>query len=257
MITALDTSYFNKYMILFIYKKRFEVKMIIEYFKEFPNIVAGITTRKFGNCSNKLIIPNQIPPFHQKLMDLYQMDSLTTAKLIHTDVTLNINKDDLSLNADAFITDQANQLIAVTTADCIPVFLYDPTTIKIGIVHSGRVGLQKKITVKSIQKMIEDFHISLTNLQIQIGPHICHSCYEVGADILKEFNIACPTEKGYLPMEDILIDDLLELGIPSQNIRPSDYCTHCTLNSDGTKKFYSYRNNGEMERILSFIGIKK
>ena len=230
--------------------------MIVEYFTEFTNIIAGTTTRKFGDCSNKLIIPNQIPAFHQKLIDLYFMNSLTTAKLIHTDLTLNINTDDLSLNADALITDHPKQLVAITTADCIPVFLYDPVNTKIGIVHSGRMGLKKQITIKSIQKMSLELNISLTDLQIQIGPHICHMCYEVGSDILKEFDISCPTEKGYRPMENILINDLLALGITRDNIRASDYCTHCSKDNEGEKKFYSYRNNGETERILSFIGIK-
>ncbi len=226
--------------------------MIINFFQDFPEIVAGTTTVSYGNCSSSLIPKDTVPVFYQTLIDMYGMHDITVPKMTHSDITHNILTDDLSTPADALITQQRQRLIAVTTADCIPVFLYDPTTKSIGIVHSGRRGLLQKITNKTILKMCEDFGIDLSSLVVQIGAHICKDCYEVGNDILEEFGILCDTPKGYLNMQDILLDDLHSLNI--KNIRTSDYCTLCSKDHNQQNIFYSHRRK-DPQRILSFVGI--
>ncbi|MGL4676145.1 MAG: polyphenol oxidase family protein [Brevinema sp.] len=227
--------------------------MIIDFFQDFPELIAGITTKVYGNCSNTLIKNKIVPTFHQYLLDFYRIKTITTARLIHSDITLNINQDILSCSADALITNQVDQLIAVTTADCIPVFIYDPMTVSIGIVHSGRKGLKQQITLNTIKKMINNFGVDPSKLIIQIGPHICASCYEVGIEILEEFQIS--STQRYLPMEEILIKDLLSFGTLSENIRPSFYCTLCSKDAQGNPLFFSHRRK-DPERMLSFIGIR-
>ncbi|MGL5955365.1 MAG: polyphenol oxidase family protein [Brevinema sp.] len=228
--------------------------MIINFFQDFPEIIGGITTKIYGNCSNTLISNQQIPAFHQYLLDLYRMQTITTARITHSDITLNLNHDDLFSVSDALITNQVSQLIAVTTADCIPVFIYDPKTHSIGIVHSGRRGLKQKITLNTIKKMIDDFRIDPRTLLIQIGPHICSNCYEVGAEILAEFQISPTTQ--YLPMEEILIKDLQSFNISLEHIRKSPYCTLCSKDAQGNPLFFSHRRK-DPERMLSFVGIQK
>ncbi len=226
--------------------------MIVNFFQDFSEIVAGTTTVSYGNCSNALIPRGTVPTFHRTLIDMYDMHSLTVPKMTHSDITHNIHTNDLSTPADALITNLPKHLIAVTTGDCIPVFLYDPTTKSIGIVHSGRRGLLQKITNKTILKMCEDFDIDLSSLVVQIGVHICKDCYEVGSDILEEFGIPCDTPKGYLNMQEILLDDLHSLNI--KNIRTSPYCTLCSKDENQQNIFYSHRGK-DPQRMLSFIGI--
>ncbi|MGL4366664.1 MAG: peptidoglycan editing factor PgeF [Brevinemataceae bacterium] len=222
--------------------------MIISIFQDYPEISAGITTSAFGDCSFAA------QDRREQLRKQYQFSHLKIPKLEHTDIVLNTN-DTLSSPADALICNQKNIMIAVTTADCIPVFLYDSSTVSIGIVHSGRQGLKKKITNKTIEKMIVDFNINIENLKIQIGPHICDKCYELDRELIQEFNIQTNKEKDYLNMQQILINQLSELNISSHQIKTTNLCTHCSTDEYNKSIFYSYRNHNKTERMLSFIGI--
>lgn len=223
--------------------------MIQYVFQDFPQIIAGTTTRNYGNCSNTLVEQGVTPLFHQILLDKFNMDKIYVGKLIHTDTILNIAKEDPFQEADALITNITNTLIGVTTADCIPVFIYDPINQATGIVHSGRKGVHLQITNKTIHRMIQDFESNLSNIYIHIGPHICKQCYEVDSNILEEFNLHSSQKKGYLPMQDILLDQLLSLNIPRKNIQANSDCTLCD------KKYFSHRRH-EAQRMLSFIGIR-
>lgn len=227
--------------------------MIQYFFQDFPQIIAGITTQEYGNCSNTLIREGEASIFHQRLLSMHHMSDINIGKLIHTDIIINIGKDDLSKESDALISNISNKFIGVTTADCIPVFLFDSRTNAVGIVHSGRKGLFLEITNKTIIKMNHDFGTNTSDLYIQIGPHICEKCYEVDNFILEEFGIFEKKTKGYLPMQEILLSQLEKLHIPKNQIFTSPLCTRCSQNRD-QYIFYSHRRQ-ESERMLSFIGI--
>src|SRR3989339_1849281 len=83
---------------------------------------------------------------------------------------------------DGFITEKQNIPIAVFTADCLPVFIYDKVKDIIGIVHAGRIGLEKQIIKKSIGILKEIFHSNSKDILVAIGPHIKKCCYDVDLD---------------------------------------------------------------------------
>lgn len=144
---------------------------------------------------------------------------------------------------DAIITDLKNTPLMVMVADCIPILIYDPIKEVIAAVHAGRAGAFGKILPKTIQKIKEHYQSELKDLIIVLGPSIHQCCYEVGAEIKHEatekgvdFAIQTKNSKYYLGLQDILSNQLQDMGIKKDQIEYSPYCTSC--NND---LFYSYR----------------
>ncbi|MGL4561377.1 MAG: peptidoglycan editing factor PgeF [Brevinema sp.] len=229
--------------------------MIKKYFESHDHIIAGTTLTEFGNMSVSTIFKpkenTETIKRRQLLIQMTKSNSIHVPSLIHSDHVLDLNKDNLKEPADALITNQKHQLIGVTTADCIPIFIYDPIKNVIGIVHSGRKGVKLNIVTRTIEKMMRNYLINPHNLYVHIGPHICGSCYEVDKDILDEFGIDNQGQlKGFLDLEKIVINDLKAMGV--SHISREILCTKCS----GSDLFYSYRNNDKRDRMLSFIGLR-
>lgn len=136
---------------------------------------------------------------------------------------------------DALIANLVDCPIAVRTADCVPILLYDPIKKVVAAVHSGWRGTVLKIVGKVIGKMQESFGFNPNDLHAVIGPSISASCFSVHDDVRSAF------ENASFPMGDIcnlygsdtyLIDLwkanqwLLETsGVKPTNIHVSEICT--------------------------------
>lgn len=157
-------------------------------------------------------------------------------------------------NTDAFITDQRNIPLAVFTADCLSVFLYDPQKPAIGLVHAGWRGTKEKIAVKTIKKMREEFKTKPEELKVFFGPLNRQCCYEVGEDFQDIFKdgLLYRNQGYYLDLIQVNRIGLLSAGVLEKNIRDCDICTSCS-NSD----FFSYRKEGKScGRQMSVIMLK-
>ena len=90
------------------------------------------------------------------------------------------------IKADAIITDKENQPIAVLTADCVPLLLYDNKKKMIAAIHAGWKGAFKGIIHKVIKFMLTK-GCSQKNMIVAIGPCISQKNYEVGAEFRNKF----------------------------------------------------------------------
>src|SRR5205814_3314750 len=88
---------------------------------------------------------------------------------------------------DASTTNRPGVLLAVQTADCVPILLVDPKNRAIAAVHAGWRGTLQRIVTKAIGKMQMQFRTKPGNLLAVIGPSIGGCCYEVGTEIASEF----------------------------------------------------------------------
>lgn len=137
---------------------------------------------------------------------------------------------------DALITNQKNICIGITTADCVPVLVYDSDKEILAAVHAGWKGTVAKIAGKTVMKMIEAFGCNPDNLYIGIGPCISQKHFEVGDEVVDAF------EKADFPMDEISYRNketgkahidlqqankliLIETGIPEENIEEANLCT--------------------------------
>ena len=88
---------------------------------------------------------------------------------------------------DALMTDRAGVCIGVSTADCIPVLLYDKVHHASCAIHAGWRGSVKRIVEKSVAKMTSVYGSRPTDLLAQIGPGIHLESFEVGDEVYEAF----------------------------------------------------------------------
>ena len=131
---------------------------------------------------------------------------------------------------DGIITNQRGIALGIYVADCCAVYIVDPKTPAIGLVHSGRKGTELGVVTNAIRQMIERFGSDPANMIVQLSPCIRPPHYEV--DFASE-----------------IIRQCRELNV--QHIHDSGTCTACDLG-----RYYSYRaEKGKTGRMLALIGL--
>jgi YfiH family protein len=165
--------------------------------------------------------------------------------------------------ADALITHIQGFALAVFTADCLPILLFDPGRGAVGIIHTGWKGTSKAICQKAIEKMKEAFNCAAENILAAMGPCIGPCCYEVDGPVKQAFAgsglpwelMSYPRGRGRWSLDLHQANTyLLELsGVRKENIHRLELCTSCHNDF-----FYSYRAEGEsVGRQLNFIALRK
>lgn len=161
---------------------------------------------------------------------------------------------------DAVMTDVPQLCIGVSTADCIPVLLYDSTHRAVSAVHAGWRGTVLRIVQKAVETMRDTYGTAPADLQAVIGPGISLDSFEVGDEVYEQFlsagfdmqPISRRDAKWHidLPMCNRL--QLMEAGIPSNNIQMTNICTYQQYD-----RYFSARRLGiQSGRIYTGILIK-
>lgn len=160
--------------------------------------------------------------------------------------------------ADSIMTDIPGVCIGVSTADCIPVLLYDPVHRAGCAVHAGWRGTVKRIVLKSVAEMVAAYDTKPSDLLAIIGPGISLEHFEVGQEVYDEFEqasfdmsaITRKLNKWHIDLPECNRLQLLQAGVASQCIRMSGMiCTYA--HSD---EFFSARRLGvESGRIFTGI----
>ena len=196
---------------------------------------------------------------------------LVTVRQIHSDKIIAIRSKKPFATApegDAMITAQTGILLAIQTADCLPILIVDPTGKVVVAIHGGWRGILKRIMVKAVDQMQKDYFTVPADCLAVIGPGIGPCCYEVGEEVVqafsKEFACADPFFRSFIHNDlsspatkalDLVAaskHQLLESGLLLQNIFSSEYCTSCR-----TDLFFSHRAEaGRTGRTMAVIGIR-
>ncbi len=191
------------------------------------------------------------------------INSLKYCKQVHSDTVINADtvpnscwnyeNQDAPINiGDALVSTQSGIALGVYTADCVPIFILDISTPAIGMAHAGWRGTYARIAVKTLSVMTATFGTLTENCHIHLGPSIQKCCYEVSSDLLVQFEeeFGQDVHDGkYLSLQNANVSQLVDVGVPSESISVSPYCTACN-----TDNYYSYRaEEGETGRMVSFI----
>ena len=134
---------------------------------------------------------------------------------------------------DALMTNEAGVCIGVSTADCIPVLLYDPIRRASCAIHAGWRGTVQRIVEKAVARMTEVFGSDPQNLIAQIGPGIHLESFEVGDEVYQTFEkegfpmelISKKYEKWHIDLPECNRLQLVAAGIPETHIAVSLVCT--------------------------------
>jgi len=142
--------------------------------------------------------------------------------------------------ADALVTQQDALPLCVRTADCLPVFFFDPVTRSVALAHTGWRGTQAGIDGSVVDVLQSGFGVVPADLLIGFGPCIRACCYEVGEDVAKSFPHTADQRQGryFLNLAAENIRQLCELGVERSRILDSGECTCCS------SAFFSYRREG-------------
>jgi YfiH family protein len=203
---------------------------------------------------------------HQKLCKDFDASTVKMAKQVHGINGIVIDKNNLamacngSVEGDFIITDQSRVLLLVLTADCLPVFLYDPILNIIGVIHVGWRGLMAGILEAVLDNMVTIFNSRIHDLELRFGPSALRCCYEVKADFIEQVKAIDSSQifcKSLVIKDGLFFFDLLayavfrlcDKGVLRKNISLDFVC--CTLCSND---FFSHRKDkGKTGRNVSGI----
>ncbi|HKN36157.1 MAG TPA: peptidoglycan editing factor PgeF [Terriglobales bacterium] len=212
---------------------------------------------------------------------------LITVRQVHSDLIHRVRGvPEHPMVGDGLVTNTPGVLLAIETADCLPVLLIDTKRRAVGVFHAGWRGTIKRIVEKGVGEMRRSFGSQPKDMRAAIGPGIHKCCYEVGdevrskfesqfayaADLFHEIKESDPIREKYpllflsarppghseLPRELFL--DLVEanrrqlrsVGVPATNITASELCTSCRQDW-----LFSYRaEQGNTGRLLGVAGIR-
>ncbi|MDP1852954.1 MAG: peptidoglycan editing factor PgeF [Candidatus Omnitrophota bacterium] len=191
-----------------------------------------------------------------RLLDI-DYDNLVCAKQIHSANVVEVCKKDAGgviPDTDALITKAEHLALAVFTADCPSVFIYDSRNNAIGLVHAGWRGSKDKILQKALMLMRQKFGTEPKDLFCAFGPAIHACCYEIGPDVAAYFpeGVTIRNNKRYLDLALVNQNQLLGLGVKKSQIEDSAICTVCS-----NVRYFSYRKEKEESgRMMSVMVLK-
>ena len=145
------------------------------------NCGPGSKDKKKDINKNLEIVKNKINKNSKKIFLLNQIHS---NKFVYINKNFRFKKK--RIKADAIITDQKNIPIAVLTADCAPLLIYDNKKNVVAAIHAGWKGAFKGIIKKVINFMLK-IGCKRTSITVAIGPCISQKNYEVKEDFKKKF----------------------------------------------------------------------
>ena len=228
-------------------------------FLKYKNVLHGVSSKAFGSMKNQdtqKIDREALAKFAQSVGitgDIVCMGQVHSGKVEIVQNTSEVR----FLEKDGLITNKKHVPLAVLTADCLPVLLYDPKKEVIAAAHAGYRGLLNHILENTIKHFVTDFKSDSKDILVGIGPAIETMCYEVGEDRIDEFKNVFPSfhnmykekdAKFYLDLIAIARQCLAKEGILEENIEAMNICTKCDPN------FYSYRG-GDAGRLMSVISL--
>lgn len=251
-----------------------------------PNISHFVTTRQGGvgegnyasfNCTpyfgdeaeavrrNREILCSTLPERPQELIIPFQAHGMRVGIITsaYPELTEEEKIDHLD-SVDALVTNEQGCCICISTADCVPILLYDRRKKVIAVVHAGWRGTVGRIVKSTLSVMRKTYETDPKDLLACIGPSISLASFEVGDGVWQSFANAGfdmprisvrdrQTHKWHIDLWEANRLQLLNAGVLPTNIELSGICTYIN-----EQQFFSARRLGiRSGRILSGIMLNR
>ena len=213
---------------------------------------------------------------------------MITLRQIHSGLIHNISEAPKELLAgDGLVTCTPGILLAIQTADCLPIIVADPVRGAVGVFHAGWRGTITRIVEKGVGEMQRWFGSRPGDLKAAIGPGIRGCCYQVGPEVRSafdsQFNYASALfretketeeirerypllfmtarapghselpKKIFLDLAEANRRQLLDAGVAAESIFDLGLCSSCRVDL-----FYSHRaEKGVTGRMMAVVGIRR
>lgn len=145
--------------------------------------------------------------------------------------------------ADGHVAPERGTGMAVSVADCVPVFIAHPSGAA-ALLHSGWRGTVARIIERGIAALTAR-GIPTAELRVHLGPAICGRCYEVSADVYERLTGMRPPSSRSVDLRAVIADHARAAGV--RHITISDRCTRCH-----NDRFFSHRA-GDAGRQLGVL----
>lgn len=235
-------------------------------FKKFSEISFGFST-KAGGKKNDLFqfnmsynVGDKKENVDENRAKFFEKLGLTSNKVafqkqVHGDKITVIENNGNCGESDALVTTKKNLGLAISTADCPAIFIYDGRKKIICGVHSGWRGTSKKILEKAVVKLTNQFNSNPADLYCYISPSISQVNYEVSKEVAEQFNEKdfCKKDGRYfLDLAGANYNMLINCGVMESQIQVSQLCTF-----EFSTIFHSYRRWGRKSgRALAVIAMR-
>ncbi|MEZ7516833.1 MULTISPECIES: polyphenol oxidase family protein [unclassified Psychrobacter] len=162
------------------------------------------------------------------------------------------------MSADAMVSQQSGRGLAIMTADCVPIVLYQPTSGKIAAIHAGWQGLACGVIQETVNRFTDSGPI-----QAWIGVCISQENYEVNTDVRDKLLAGCIANQT-LPEAHIdnfvslfsisSYDDKIKLDLPKLAAMQLEAAGAIVVNdlpvdcSYANTHYYSYRRQTHMHQ---------
>lgn len=218
----------------------------------------------YGMKMNKTLLITEPFDAMQKIMHL---DQLLFVHQVHgidgVAITSHEQAQELapfSVDSDYLVTNVTGIGLAIATADCLSIVLFDKVHHAIGVVHAGWRGTVKGVSVEALKRMQAMFGTRPEDIMVFFGPSAKACCYKVGQEVLEALeSFSCNEqvlhhEEGGILFDVPLLNRILleEAGVKKAAFHVS--YNACTLCNEG---FCSYRKSkGEPYRQMTVAVLK-
>jgi YfiH family protein len=254
----------------------------------FPELLHGISTRQAPDGEDWNLSARRGSPEHppdpavalrnrEKLAVLLgiSLDSMVGCQQVHGTLVAHVTLSDAGRGtrpgapgieaADGMVTDMPGLSMLVLSADCPPVFFYDPSRRVIGLAHSGWKGTVGRIAGKVVTAMTEAYGSYPSAIVAVVGPGIGPCCYNVGDNVIEAAQDAFPRAwagdipilerrggETYFNLRESIRRTLLDAGLSPDNITVEEVCT-----SHNRHLFYSHRGDkGQCGLFGAVLGLR-
>ena len=189
--------------------------------------------------------PDRVIANRQRLCRSLGIDTLISPRQIHGTKVLSITDEFIRLSkseqtacldgVDAVMTDCPSVAIAMSTADCVPVLLYDTVHRACAAVHAGWRGMAGHIVRRSIDEMVNMYGTVPSDLYVAVGPSIGPDNFEVGDEVVQTFDsegfdvnrIAhrYPSGRFHIDLWAAAVEELTVCGVDLSRIEVAGICT--------------------------------
>ncbi len=181
----------------------------------------ALLCQQLGISDDRLIMPHQV-----HLVQSVQIDEAFFA-LSEEDRQTRLE------GIDAVMTNLSDVCIGVSTADCIPLLVYDPRQHVVAAIHAGWRGTVQRIAQQTIADMTAAYGSQPADLRVQIGPGISLDSFEVGDEVYDAFaaagfdmqSISRREAKWHIDLPECNRQQFIAAGVPEANISVADICT--------------------------------
>ena len=258
----------------------------IHPYPSMPDEVVAFSTTRHGGCSegsyasfnctpyvgddtavvqaNQTMLCERLGITADRLVIPYQTHSCNLLTIDDTFMHLSGDARHAMLQEkDAMMTSLDNTCLCISTADCIPILLYDPIHRAIAAIHAGWRGTVNGIVTSTIQTMHQTYGTQGADVHAVIGPGISLAAFEVGIEVYEAFEEAGydmgiiarwhpEKEKFHIDLPKANQLALRSNGVPAEQIHDCGICTY-TQHRD----FFSARRLSiKSGRILSGIMLR-